>query len=88
MVCIYIVAVLTSIDKCESCHQLNLKKSVLGKVVKVLESPTVQEMELAQQVKKMLLESILSIAGDEATRPHRKRSVLACVLSLCVFVHF
>ncbi|CAI8034825.1 RAC-beta serine/threonine-protein kinase A [Geodia barretti] len=59
-------------NKCESCHQLNLKKSVLEKVVKVLESPTVREMELAQQVKKMLLEPI---AGDEATRPHRKWEV-------------
>ncbi|CAI8038471.1 hypothetical protein GBAR_LOCUS21449 [Geodia barretti] len=36
-------------NKCESCHQLNLKKSVLEKVVKVLESHKVQEMELAQQ---------------------------------------
>ena len=81
---LYIVAALTSIDKCESCHQLNLKKSVLEKVVNVLESPTVREMELAQQVKNMLLESSLPIAGDEATRPDRKRSVLACVFYLCV----
>ena len=61
---------------------------MLEKVVKVLESHKVQEMKLAQQVKKMLLESSLPIAGDEATRQHRKRSVLACVFYLCVFVHF
>ena len=51
------------LDKGES--QLNLKKSVLMKVVRVLESPKVQEMELAQQVKEMLSETSLPRRGDE-----------------------
>ena len=57
-----IVAAFTSIDQSES---LNLKKSVLLEVVKVLESPKVQEMELAQQVKEMLLESSLLRVSNE-----------------------
>ena len=56
------VAAFTSIDQSES---LNLKKSVLLEVVKVLESPKVQEMELAQQVKEMLLESSLLRVSNE-----------------------
>ena len=53
------------LDKCESCHQLILKKSILMKVVRVLESPKTQEMALAKQVRDMLSESGLPVASDE-----------------------
>ena len=44
---------------------MDLKKSVLMKVVTVLESPKNQEMELAQQVRDMLSETSLPRAVDE-----------------------
>ena len=66
------------IDKCESCHQLNLKKSVLENVVKVLESSKVQEMELAQEVREMMSGSRSPRVGSEdlPTTPPRTRFVL------------
>ena len=53
----------SSTGLCESCHQLN--KSVLMKVVRVLESHEVQKIELAQRVREMLSDSNLPRPGDE-----------------------
>ena len=54
------------VGRCESCHQLNLKKSVLMEVVNVLESSN--KVWLAQQVRYMLSESSLQKAGDNTIR--------------------
>ena len=59
----FVVATFLPLDKGKS--QLNLKRSVLMKVVRVLESPKVQEMEFAQQVRDMLTETSLPRPGNE-----------------------
>ena len=69
------------LDACESCHQLNLKKSVLMKVVRFLESHEVQKMELAQQVRDMLSETSLPRPGDENVQITKHRpSITRCLL--------